>query len=413
MADILQQVITYNDSSLARLLNSNAAIECSNKKFLHFNDTAPMNLGASVSFDIPPRMTANDSLVASFQDVEQRVQTLTLNQAKTVAFDFTQEQFILNVRDYMDRFGNAAIAQLGALVEANVLENFESNTYRFYDGVTTPITTPLQLANALAQFRTVGTVRTDTKGIMGDTMWPAVYNAMQNQFTPKRNDEVANSWEYGNWNQCDWYSSNMLKTHLAGTEGVAGTTLTVVSTTANAQGGVTSITFSGTTSATDADSIKAFDLLQFNDGVSGQTDVRFLTNYGGVATPARAQFSASADAASTGASEVTVTLTNPLQAAAGRNQNINTEIVAGMTVSVMPSHRCAGIMSGKPLFLAMPKLPSESPFESSVKTDESTGVTLKMAYGSLYGQNQRGILYQCLWGSTMVPDYAMRVCLPL
>ena len=43
--NILQQVITYNESGLALLLNSFAFISTSNMKFKSFNDDIPKNLG--------------------------------------------------------------------------------------------------------------------------------------------------------------------------------------------------------------------------------------------------------------------------------------------------------------------------------------------------------------------------------
>ena len=65
--NILQQVITYNESNLALLLNSFAFISTANKKFQRFNDDIPKNLGDTVSFDLPPRFTTTNSLVISFQ----------------------------------------------------------------------------------------------------------------------------------------------------------------------------------------------------------------------------------------------------------------------------------------------------------------------------------------------------------
>lgn len=43
--NILQQVITYNESGLALLLNSFCFLSTSNKKFIGFNDSVPKNLG--------------------------------------------------------------------------------------------------------------------------------------------------------------------------------------------------------------------------------------------------------------------------------------------------------------------------------------------------------------------------------
>lgn len=410
--NILQQVITYNRSNLALLLNTFAFISTSNKKFQRFNDDVPKNLGDTVSFDLPPRFTTTNSLVVSFQSAVQRVQQLTVNQQASTAYEFTAQQFIFNVRDYMEVFGKSAIAEIGTKVESNVSQLAETNTFRFYGDGITPISTYLQLANALAFFRNFGAAKDNTKGYLSDITFPQIINSGLNQFTIDKNNREMMSWEIGKFSNCDWYQSNLLKTHQAGTEGNAGSVLTVVSTVTNADGGVIQITFSGTSAASDPNSIKAYDKFQFSDGVSGQTNLRFLTFIGHQPSQCPVQFRATADAASTGGSQVTVDIYPALQATAGQNQNINTPIVPGMQVTVLPNHRCGLIMAGNPLFLAMPRLPEEVPYPTSVQQDPDSGASIRQYYGSLFGQNQRGMVHDVIWGSTLVDEYALMVALP-
>ncbi len=411
--NILQQVITYNESNLALLLNSFCFLSTSNKKFVGFNDDIPKNLGDTVSFDLPPRFTTTNSLVVTFQPAVQRVQNLTVNQQASTAYEFTAQQFIFNVRDYMKVFGKSAVSELGTQVEANVAQLAETNTFRFYGDGINPINSYLQLANALAFFRNFGAAPTDTVGYLSDLTFPLIVNSGLNQFTLDRGNREAMSWEIGNFSKCEWYQSNLLKTHVSGTEGNAGSTLTVVSTTLDANGAVIAITFSGTNAANDVNSIKAYDKFQFSDGVSGQPDMRFLTFIGHKQSQSPVQFRSTADAISTAGSQVTVNIFPPLQAPSGNAQNINNPIVAGMQVTVLPSHRCGLIMSGDPLFLAMPKLPEEVPYPTSAMTDPNSGASLRQYYGSLFGQNQRGMVHDVIWGSTLVDEYAMMVALPL
>src|SRR5882672_773507 len=407
--NILQQVITYNESNLALLLNSFAFISTSNMKFKSFNDDIPRNLGDTVSFDLPPRFTTTNSLVVSFQSAVQRVQQLTVNQQASTAYEFTAQQFIFNVRDYMQVFGKSAISELGTRVESDIASLAETNTFRFYGDGVTPISTYLQLANALAFFRNFGAAKDSTKGYLSDLTFPLIINSGLNQFALDRNNKEAMSWEIGAFSNCEWYQSNLLKTHTAGTEGNAGTVLTVANFVTDANGGVIQITFNGTTAASDPNSIKAFDKFQFNDGVSGQPNVRFLTFIGHLPSQSPVQFRATADAVSTAGSQVTVNIYPALQAAAGNTQNITAAIAAGMQVSVLPTHRCGLIMSGNPLYLAMPRLPEEVPYPTSVAQDPDSGASIRQYYGSLFGQNQRGMVHDIIWGKTLVDEYAMMV----
>jgi hypothetical protein len=61
----------------------------------------------------------------------------------------------------------------------------------------------------------------------------------------------------------------------------------------------------------------------------------------------------------------------------------------------------------------MPMLPEEVPFPTGNETDPDTGVSLRMYYGSLFGQNQRGMIHDAIWGKRLVPDYSMSVIFPL
>lgn len=411
-ANILQQVQTYQLSGLAFMQNLNCFIGAlSNTKFKNFNQLEA-NLGSTVTFDLPPRMTTTNSLVASFQPAIQRVQSLTVDQQQSVSYEFTAQQFIFNVEDYMGRFGKAAIIELGAQIESNVAQNCVTNTYRFFGDGVSPINSYGQLASALALFRNYSSIQSDVQAVLSDIAVAAIVNSGLNQFVMDRNEKIANSWEVGRFSKCDWYQSNLLPVHMAGNVGVNGTTLTVVSTTLDASGAVTAITFSGA-GVSDADAVKQYDKFQFQDGVSGRTNLRYLTFVGHKVSENPVQFAATADAGSNGGGNVTVTITPALQANSGSAQNLNTPIVAGMTVKALPSHRAGLICSGRPLFLAMPALPDQTPFPTGNAYDADTGVSLRQYYGAQFGLNAMGMVHDCIWGSTLVPENSMALIFPL
>ena len=362
---------------------------------------------------MPPRFTTVNSLVVAFEAAEQRVQNLTVDQEISTSFAFTAQQFIFNVEDYMSRFGNAAIAEIASQIEANVALNAVTNTYRFYGDGVTPINSFLQLETAVTLFQNYGVPKTMVKGYLPDTAIPLIVNSGLNQFAMNRNNDLAMSWELGKYGNTEWYKSNLLPVHTAGTEGQQASTLTVVSVTKNSAGGVTRITFSGCNGASDADSVKQYDKFQFKDNVSGQPNMRFLTFVGHKVSDSPVQFAATADAASTGASQVTVTINPPLQAAAGKNQNVNNEIVAGMQCTVLPNHRAGLLTAGDPLFLAMPRLPEEVPFPTANAADPDSGLSLRQYYGSQFGQNARGMVYDAIWGSTLVGEDSMCLVFPV
>src|SRR5690606_30455026 len=409
--NILQQVQTYQMSNLAYLQNLNVFVNTANTKFKDF-EKLTANLGDTVTFDLPPRFVPAASLVATFQSADQRVENLTVDRAANVSYAFTAQQFIFNVEDYMEKFGKSATMELSAEIESEVDRVCVEAPYRFYGDGVTPINSYGQLANALAMFRNYGAAPDNTKFYLSDIAQAAIVNTGLNQFVQNRNEKAAMSWDVGDFNRASFYISNLLPVHTAGTVGEDGLTLTVVSVVKNADDAVIQITFSGA-NISDADSVKEFDKFQFSDGVGSLPNLRYLTFIGHKVSSNPVQFRATADAGSNVSGEVTVDVYPPLKASAGNARNLNTEIQVGMQVTALPSHRAGMINSGNSLFIGMPMLPEEVPFPTGNMVDPDTGVSLRQYYGSLFGQDQRGMIHDAIWGKKQVPEYAMSIVFPL
>lgn len=430
-SNILQTVQTYQRSSLALLYNLCCHLSTANMKFKDF-DKIQANLGSSVTFDLPPRATTTAGLVASFQAAAQRVATLTADQANNASFAVTAQQRIFNLEkgeeDYMRVFGKSAMAELANQIEANLALNFVSgvtsqlnntvNTFsgpfRFFGDGATPITSYQTLAQSIMFFKNFGSVAEGIKFYLPDTVIPSIVGSGLNQFVPRRNDDIAMSWEVGDFGTplVHYYQSNLLPIHVSGDTGVNGQTLTVVSTNDPTGQNVTQITVSGAT-ASDANAVFQGDMFQFKDGVSGQPNMRYLTFIGHTTSANPVQFAATANAGATAGGLVTISLNNPLNWAGGANQNLNNPITAGMQLLTFPSHRAGGIVGGDAFYIAMPQLPEQSPYDTANEYDPETSVSIRLTYGSLFGQNQTGMIYDNTWGSVMVPEYSMRLMIPL
>jgi hypothetical protein len=429
--NILQTVQTYQRSSLALLLNLCCHVSTANMKFKDF-DKIQANLGSSVTFDLPPRATTVAGLVASFQPAVQRVLNLNCDQANNSSFAVTAQQRIFNLEkgeeDYMRVFGKSFIAELANLVEANIALNWDSgvvsqldgtmNTfsgpYRFFGDGATPISSYQQLATAIMFFKNYGAVAEGIKVYLPDTVIPAIVGNGLNQFVPRRNDDIAMSWEVGDFGTplVQYYQSNLMPIHVSGNTGVNAQTLTVVSVNDPTGQNVTQITLSGATDS-DTNAVYAGDVFQFADGVSGQPNMRYLTFIGHQPSANPVQVRAIANSAATAGGLVTINITPALNWAGGQDQNLNNPIAAGMELLTFPSHRCGGILGGDALYLAMPQLPEQSPYPTANEYDPDTGASLRLTYGSLFGQNQTGMIYDETHGSVIVPEYSSRYLIPL
>lgn len=429
--NILQQVQTYQRSSLGLLLNLCCHISTANTKFKDF-DKIQANLGSTVTFDLPPRFRTAAGLVASFEPAVQRVLQLVADQSNNTSFAVTAQQRIFNLEkgeeDYMRVFGKSAIAELANLVEGNIAQNWASavvsqlngtvNTfsgpYRFFGNGSTPISSYQQLAQAIMFFKNYGAVAEGIKVYLPDTVIPSIVGNGLNQFVPQRNDDIAMSWEVGDFGTplAHYYQSNLMPLHVSGNSGVNGDTLTVVSTNDPTGQNVTQITVTTSGLANDPNAVFSGDEFQFADGVAGQPNMRYLTFIGHFPSANPVQIRATSNSGSV-ASQIVLNIYPALNWAGGANQNLNNPIAAGMQLLTFPSHRCGGILGGDALFMAMPQLPEQSPYDTANEYDPETGASLRLTYGSLFGQNQTGMIYDEVHGSVIVPEYAMRYLVPL
>ena len=134
-----------------------------------------------------------------------------------------------------------------------------------YGNGSTAISSYQQLAQAIMFFKNYGSVAEGIKVYLPDTVVPAVVGNGLNQFVPHRNDEIAMSWEVGDFGTpfVSYYQSNLMPIHVSGNTGVLQQTLTVVSTNDPTGQNVTQITVSGA-SASDANAVFSGDLFQFS-----------------------------------------------------------------------------------------------------------------------------------------------------
>lgn len=438
-ANILQAVQTYQKSGLARLVNMFAGISKANKKFQNFENMTA-NLGNTVTYDSPPRAYGNVGLVVgTFDTVEQLTYSLTvggfdingnplnggyydsygnLNAANT-NFAVSSEQLVFNIDNnaYRKPLEEAQMAELGTLIEKSILNRFINDTYRFYTaGVTAnavnPISSFAQLAFAESKFKEYGCpAKGDYEAFVPNMAVSSIIATGQNKFTLDSNNQRFNSWEIGMFDSFNYNRSNLLPVHIAGTMGANQDTLTVTSFVTAADGGISSITFSGASTNNAGAALKG-DLAYFLKGVVGQPDLNYLTYTGHSPSEVDVQVQITANATSAGGN-VTLLISPALYSAPGKNQNINAPIAVGMQIKLMPSHRAGVMYAGSPFYLAMPQLPDQSPFTTSSLADADSGAAIRLTTGSAFGQNLTGSIFDSIWGAKLTPQYAMRLLFPV
>lgn len=409
MANNLIDVATLQRAGLALLRNQYYYIANANTEYMNPQSFSG-SLGDTIDFTLPIKQVAGQGTltVAGFDPITQRKQTLTVDQAAYVANAYTAQERIFNVEKYLKDFGEVAIAELGDTIEGNVAKNNVDHTYRMFsvDNGATDITTFAQLAQAAANYRNMGSPKGTLCAVIPDIKAPTIINNGLNQFVLDKNEEQFKNWMLGSFSRVEWYTSNLCPTHTAGSAGQLQTTLTVVSI--NAAGD--QLTLSGAANS-DADAIKKNDVLTFQDqgGV-----IRFLTDNGHQVSQQKVQVSATSGAGSDGTGQVVVNIKPALISTAGvAERNISTPVVAGMELIPAQSH-IAGLLYYKPsLMLGMPRLPDQMPFPTANEMDPESKISMRLTYGSKFGENTTGFIHDAIWGSTLVDEYAMRLAFKL
>lgn len=439
--NILQVVQTYQRSGLLRFQNLNANVSIANKKYKEFN-LISANLGSTVTMDLPPLAQTSSGLVATFQPAVQRVIQLVVDQSNNSSIEASDQQRIFNLEKgespYLDEFLKSCVVSLANTVEANIALNWASavtnndtsipqnpligtlNTFsgpfRYYGDGNTTLNSYQQLADMIARFKNPGSVQNGIKVILPDLVIPTIVGTGLNQFAPRRNDEIAMSWEIGDFGNppVSYYQSNQLPIHTAGNVGFLGQNLTVISVNDPTGKNVTQITLSGATPG-DQNAVYAGDLFTIDDS-AGFIPARFITRYGPNVSSTKVQFRATSNSAADANGNIIINILPGLSWVNNGNINtfkINTPIVSGMTIISPTSHRCGGLVSDDAFYLSMPQLPMTSPFASSNEYDPVTKVALRLYYGFLFGTATMGFVLDETHGSLIVPEYSMRILIPL
>lgn len=446
-ANSLQNVRTLIDAELGLYQNVNpfTSPEVVNTEYSNFQDE-PANLGSTIRLQLPYTPYVNAGIIPKFQALEQNYIDLTVDQGWHNAIGVNNFELIYNLKpeQYMDKYGKAAMSVMGDKVGATIAKNAdssvpvqtvedgelvptgalhtESGPYLFYgaqsSAVTSAINTDLQLKEAITGHLNIGCAKTDLCMIIPDIAVDAIIANQLSQFALKRNDsttEPGAAWQLPDLTvasrRIKIYTSNLLPLHVAGACGndATGHTLTIQSLVVDSDGGISSIVArSSLTSQSDA--IKSGDLIEFAD--NGALRPRYKTHMGDIVSSNKIQIRATADCDTDGSGDATIPIYPKLYVAPGTKQNVNVAIVAGMTMTVMPTHRCGLIISGKALYACMPKLPETDPFESFVQTDTETNTSMRFYRGWIMDKGVKGCIRDMILGTLLVPKNCRRMLFP-
>lgn len=449
--NVLTAVSTLVEAGVASLENTSAIFKVANKQLKEF-ENQPANRGRAIQIAVPMRFLSNPGLVvngAATPIIQEQV-TLQVGgylsngsynpTAPNASYDengnlceihsfsqFTSTDLIY----YFDKKNptqliksiQGAIGELKSTIESNLQARFNTDCYKFWcagvdaNNQIIPITSYKQLDQARQLMVSDGAGSLDYDVIIPNTATSEIIGNGLNNFILKRNDEVFNTWELGEFGGQKYYQSNLLPIHNAGTVGNSGTILTITGVQTDSDNAVTGFTCSGVSTTPDPNLLKKNDLGFVKDEV-GKLELRYLTRYGHFPTERNIQFSVAADAGSTGSSgSVTFTIKNKLYTQIGPLQNVNItdpNLLVGRKIQILPSHRAGAQMVGKPFYLGMPMMGDNMPYYTSYVRDPETGIALRAYFGSVgYGSNIQGIVIDQMYGAKIIDYLFQKLVFPV
>ncbi|MEE9304296.1 MAG: P22 phage major capsid protein family protein [Thiotrichaceae bacterium] len=97
-------------------------------------------IGDTLRIRLPTQYTVTDGAAIEVQDSEQQNTSLTVNNRKHVAMDFTDEELTLDIDNFSELHLEPAMAVLAANVESDMLENVYKDVYNQVNNVGSDIT---------------------------------------------------------------------------------------------------------------------------------------------------------------------------------------------------------------------------------------------------------------------------------
>jgi hypothetical protein len=422
MADNYQQVELYLKGLLPMLENVDPMYNLSNKEFDGFEDNE-FNYGDSVSFSLTTRFQTVEGLDVTgvSSDIDQRKQTLTVNNATSGAFSIGAEDYWkYNAKDWLKKYGRAMVSEIGTKFGKKISNVAKDYTYRTYSDGVTNISSIKQINQIKTNLRNFGSAAGTIRMVLPDMIMPDIIDNNLAQFVLDRNERNANSWYLGRDMQAEYYTSNLLPTHNAGSSGEAGDILditNIINTTGPANEIASQITVDNVSN--DADSFKAGDIITLDPDslytpVTAGKGARFLTFIGHELSSQKVQVRVLADANAVTGTAVLQVFPRLVSDATDSTQNVNFDVsaVTSMQAKTLPSHVCGVAWTSSPIYCATPKLPTVLGFPSASEISP-TGVGMRMTAGGDINTGTNKWVYNLPYGIVAVDEYMMRVAVPI
>lgn len=430
--DFFDVVGFVSDEALPLLLatfSMTATFDSQFEEWESVNRNGVQTRGNKFTVKKPPRVNSGTGL--TFNATSDGIYT---DQYMTVVADQQRHSFVpissdqlatYNPKTFLDSIGESQVNVIAEYIEAFNCQRAANTGFRF---IGSPAVEPgqnlsyQQLTSGFAKAKTFG-----GSGLLSHVHLPLYETALitqsgLQQFTTKRNDEIAVNGEIGELQgnyKARFYQNSFLPTHISGTaslEGeieisaVADSTATDPLTGETINTSTISLTNMTDTTATVVEN----DLLD----IGAANGLHYLSYYGYQNTQQDVQCKViTGGTASGGDLDIVVYPRLTYDATdVSTDRNLPRDIVtgaAGDKVRIVKSHQKGVMFFDKHMKFVSPRLPNESPYPTGTKMDTETKISLRAYSGSVFGGNTHGFVVDNMFGSNGVPEGVVSIIFPL
>lgn len=189
-------------------------------------DSQFKKVGASIDVRRPVMWEATDgAVVASFDEAEEGLVSVTLDKRKKVAFKFTSQDLTLEVDDFNERYIRPAMVELAQKVESDIADTYKE----IFNFVGTPGTEPsdfLAVGAARAKLNKLGVPMADAKAAFyNPDAALQLANSLKNVFPQQIATRAIEEAMITKYAQFEIFENQSLKTHTTGTHTTGSTPL--------------------------------------------------------------------------------------------------------------------------------------------------------------------------------------------
>ena len=444
MANNLIQVSALAEDSIVVLSQALTFAALTDRRVRLAN--TPGQRGTPIQRSLPTQFSVVNSLAPSFSDMTYRKVILPINDPMNVSFKLTSTELATYPqlsksgawgKSEISRNAEWSMRALAQNIDAMVAQTIALGTYRWYGDLnptsSSTILTYQGLTQALSYFRSFSDPNIKCNCVLPISAATAILNTMNQQFTPETNDRIMNkAWRIPSLAAdmaTDFYKSNLLPVHTAGTASANGEmTISSITTTTYTWPG-SSITYPASvinlSGLTSGQTILAGDVGDIGTATSTsysfneQNPIKFLDLNGHNQTIVNPQFLVVTGGTADGSGNISFTVV-PQFIFDSNNVNPARNISRAISTStdklrIVGDHCAATVFFQDYAMMDFVEMENTDPFPSKTVYEPELEMSIRAYHGTEIGagiEPTQYFVYDTLFGSFMVPEGGMRIILP-